>query len=353
MVYTGKGSYIFLKSENQSNVNNFGYSAAAVGADRHIPINPIVDLATLPEPKYKEMVLRTLDSEIASIIYTELLEKGQTTLETIYKDPFLMALAFHKKVVDTWSGTDDDITMDFTATTHRETFMIHIHIEDQSTANNDIDRTFYGCQINRYAWKIETGKLMKEIAGISCINAQSDVQLMSQSESNFHDDAWTQSGVNTGGWSDWDPNAPYHSSQITPTIGGAITAFKPKTIEIGFEYPKMAVHTLDSRIPSIEWDDFRTHYIEFGGIILTDASYQEVLKTYANKTLGTVKVTYGDAGKYMQFTNGYLKSIGQIKIPPRNVVLEDTIRYEGGVASALDVALRYSIATDPDPLITS
>jgi len=345
MVYTGKGSYVYLKAETV-----FGHAAAVIGASGHIPINPIVDLTQLPEPKYREAVLRTIDSEIASIIYTELLEKGATTLETIYKDPFLMALAFHKKVVDAWTGTDDDITLDFTANTHRESFMIHVHIEDQSTANNDIDRTFYGCQINKYAWKIETGKLMREIADITCINSQSDVQAMAQSETNFHDGNFNTNG----GWSDWDTDAPYHASQCTPLIGGvAITAFKPKTIEIGFEYPKQLVHTQDSRIGTIEWDDYRTHYCEFGGIILTDASYQEIMKLYANKTLGTVQVAYGNATKYMQFTNGYLKFIGNIKIPPRNALLEDTIRYEGGVASALDVALRYSNATDPDPLITS
>ena len=343
MPYTGKGSYIYIKSEG----GTFGFAAAAIGAAGHIPVGPLLNITELPESRYRESVNRTIDSEVANLIYTELMEKGEATMEFIYKDPFLMAMAFHHKVVDTpWTGTNDDITMDFSAVDHRESFMIHIHIHDSV---NPIDATFYGCQINSYRWKLEApGKILKEIVRVSSINNKEDVQAM-VCVNGFHDQRW---GDGVGGWGDWDPDAPYHATQITPTVGSPITSVKAKAVSIGFEYPKKAEHSIDSLITTVEYDDHRVHFFEIEGIQLTDADLVEIRKTYANKAKSTIKMAYGDATKYMQFTNGYLTNLDKLKLPPTNQALTTTLRWEGGEDSVISVALRYSIATDPDPMIT-
>lgn len=345
IVYTGKGSYIYIKTEGST----FGFSAAAIGASGHIPVNPCLDLSNLPEPKYREKIIKTMDSEHALLIYTELMEKGTADLEFIFKDIFLMAMAFHYKVVDTpWTGTDDDITMDFTAITHRESFMLHIHIDH---ATDPVDITFYGCQIEAYKWVVTPGELMKEVVTISCINAKEDVQVM-VCANGFHDQRW---GSAVGGWGNWDSDAPYHASQCTPTIGGAITSIALQSYSIGFEYPKKTEHTTDSMIAlNVNYDDFPVYFFEVEGPMLTDAELVEIRKTFANKTTNqTIKVTFGDATKYMQFINGYLKTCDNVKIPDSATVYKHKIRYEGGVNTALNVALRYSIATDPDPMITN
>ena len=291
-----------------------------------------------------------MDSEQALIIYTELMEKGTANLEFIMKDPFFMSRAFHYKNVDTpWTGTDDDIVMNFSATTHRETFMIHIHIDDVS---NPVDMTFYGCQIEAYKWVMEPGQLLKEVATITCINALEDVQVM-VCANDFHDQRW---GSAVGGWGNWDSNAPYHSSLCTPTIGGApLTTIAPQMVSIGFEYPKKTEHTTDSLLAiNVNYDDFPVYFFEVNGPMLTDAELVEIRKTFANKTTNqTLKMTFGDATKYMQFTKGYLKTCDNVKIPDSATAYKHTIRYEGGVDPVLSVALRYSIATDPDPMITN
>jgi len=196
---------------------------------------------------------------------------------------------------------------------------------------------------------------MKEVVTISCVNAKEDVQIMSQSQTNFHDDRFSQSGVNTGGWADWDTSAPYHASQCTPSLGGtAINTLATQAFSIGFEYPKKGDHTTDSYLATtINYDDFPVYFLELEGAMLSDAELVEIRKTFANKTTNqTCKVTFGVATKYMQFTNGYLKMVDNVKIPDAATAYKHKIRYEGGVDPALTVALRYSIATDPDPLIT-
>ena len=192
MVYSGKKSYGYIMIEGTK-------GAADPTSDQNIPLNPMETLVP-QKPKYVDEEIRTFDSLVPKVVYTKEKAPGEGPLESYFVDPFLLLAFFtHKTVGGTWVTGTGTITADFTDD-DEDTLGLQYHGHDQSAAVAHIEKLLkYGLP-QKYGWKVEPGKLLKEIAEVKFLDFSTNTQAMSCSNA-FHDQAF---GSGIGGWANWD-----------------------------------------------------------------------------------------------------------------------------------------------------
>jgi len=271
----------------------------------------------------------------------------------IYRDPFLMLAAFTKKVVaNPWTGTDNIITGDFTVETHNDYIWANFHIYH---ATAPIDKTCKGGKIVSYRLLIARNKPVKEIVKIKFATITDGAQVMNIATA-FHDDFISA----TIGWAFWAAKryySPTGSSISVATNYIADPEMKYHEIEFIINVLETFEYDTSAKSASYTYHESREYSARIKGDITGEALETEIEKDPASRVRDKIfRLTFA-AGLYLQFTNAMLFSLTKISDVEAGKAINQEAVYKGmpttaGVVSACSASLTYSIAQDPDIMIT-
>lgn len=346
VVYKGVKSYAYWFVESAG----FGLGNAA--SDQHIPFSPILKLS-IPRPEHVIIEEKTCNSLETSIVYSEELKPDEIEIETIFRDPFLICAAFTKKVVATpWTGTDDVITGDFTAETHNDYIGAHYYIYHPTAP---IEKTLKGGKIISYRLLIVKNKPIKEIVKIRFATITDESQVMNVATA-FHDDFISA----TIGWAFWAAKRYYSPTGSSISVAGSYIADpKMKYDEIEFIINVLETFEYDTsaKSASYTYHESREYMARLKGKIEDEVLETEIELDPASRSRDKIfRLTFA-TGLYLQFTNAMLFSLTKLGDTVAGKAIEQEGIYKGmpttaGVVSACSMSLTYSIAQDPDIMIT-
>ncbi|BDI54860.1 MAG: major tail protein [Lokiarchaeia virus VerdaV1] len=347
MVYQGKSSYAYWGIEAG------GYGLGNPATDAHIPFNPILKLS-IPRPEHVIIEEKTCNSLETSIVYSEELKPDEIEIETIFRDPFLLCATFTKKTVtDSWTGTDDVITGDFTAETHNDYIWAHYYIYD---ATAPIEKTLKGGKIISYRLLIVKNKPIKEIVKIKFATITDESVAMNVTTT-FHDDFISA----TIGWAFWAAiryYSPTGSSISTATSYIADPEMKYDEIEFIINVLETFEYDTSAKSASYTYHENREYMARLKGKITGEALETEIELDPASRSRDKIfRLTFA-TGLYLQFTNAMLFSLTKLEGIEAGKAIEQEAVFKGmpttaGVVSACSMSLTYSIAQDPDAMITN
>lgn len=341
MPQTGKDSKVYFFIESA------GWKLGDPNVDLQIAFNPM-ERIVIPKPIYTQKQIRTSDSLDFNMSFTELLQVGEGDIECVYKDPFLQLTAFGKKVVASpWTGTDDTITADFTADTHKDS--IGINYLKKSIGGADVQRSLLGGEVTSIGLKCEAGDLVREVVGVKIANFSTGYKAYVKA-----------TGYDDGAWSNWNGNAPngYHSSQVTlkfNATGFKDHGFKWKSFEWKSRLDKTQEHVGSSKIADIRYPGEREHLLTLTGKFTSTSLQLELEKDEKDRIHGDCEIILtDDAGntETRKFTNAIIDTCDNYDIPPAAEAKESTITIKGTRKPALSFSGNYDEADDPDAYIT-
>ena len=346
MVITGLNSYAY------GGIESGGYGTGDPTSDQQIPLNPIIKLS-IPRPEHVIIEEKTCNALETSIVYSEELKPDEIEIETIFRDPFLLCAVFTKKTVtNPWTGTDDVITGDFTAETHNDYIWINYHIYH---ATAPIDKTLKGGKIISYRLLIVKNKPIKEIVKIKFATITDGAHVMNVPTA-FHDDFISA----TIGWAFWAAKryySPTGSSISTATSYIADPEMKYDEIEFIINVLETFEYDTSAKSASYTYHESREYMARLKGKITGEALETEIEVDPASRVRNkTFRLTFA-TGLYLQFTNAMLFSLTKVSDVVAGKAIEQEAIYKGmpttaGVVSACSMSLTYSIAQDPDCMIT-
>lgn len=346
MVYQGKDSYAYAFIESA------GFGLGNPASDQHIPLNPIIKLS-VPRPEYVVVEEKTCNSLETSIVYSEELKPDEIEIETIFRDPFLLCSVFTKKTVATpWTGTNNVITGDFTVETHNDYIGMHYHVYH---ATAPIDKTLKGGKIISYRLLVAKNKPIKEIVKIRFATITDGAQAMNCATA-FHDDFISA----TIGWAFWAGEryySPTGASISTATVYIADPQMKYDEIEFIINVLETFEHDTSAKSAAYTYHESREYSARIKGKITGEALETEIELDPASRARDlTFRLTFA-TGLYLQFTNAMLFSLTKLEGIEAGKAVEQEAVYKGmptllGVVSACSMSLTYSVAQDPDIMIT-
>jgi len=346
MVYTGKSSYAY------GGIESGGYGLGDITIDQHIPFNPIIKLS-VPRPEYVITEEKTCNALETNIVYSEELKPDEIEIETIFRDPFWLCMAFTKKTVETpWTGTDDIITGDFTTEDHNDYIFVHYYIYH---ATAPIEKTVKGGKIVSYRLLVAKNKPIKEIIKIKFATITNESLAMNVVTA-FHDDFISA----TIGWAFWAGKryySPTGASISTATSYIADPEMKYDEIEFIINVLETYEYDTSAKSASYTYHESREYSARLKGKITGEALETEIELDPASRTRDKIfKLTIA-TGLYLQFTNAMLFSLTKLSEIEAGKAIEQEAIYKGmpttaGVVSACSMSLTYSIAQDPDIMIT-
>lgn len=159
MVMIGHGSYAYWGRGPT-------YKSGDPSTQTHHPFNPSLQL-DLPTITYNQKKEATADKLIPNLIWDEQLVPGVITLESRFRDPFVLGEIFgYKGVPGTWAGDGSDIiTMNHSNLNNLDkNLWLQAHIYDFSGLSKPIDILYDGGQPLSYEWNGGSGKPLVERA---------------------------------------------------------------------------------------------------------------------------------------------------------------------------------------------
>ncbi len=343
MVKTGLGSKAFWFIESG------GWKQGDPYTDIQIGFNPMEKI-TIPKPTFTQKQIRTSDSLDFNFSFSELLQLGEGEIESVYRDPFLMLTAFGKKVVETpWTGTDDTITADFTADTHRDTIGLNYLKKDSAAGGSDLERSLLGGEITSIGLKCETGDLVREVIGVKFAATGQRYKAFT-----------TVPAFDDGSWSKWNGNAVngYHSTQVELKFGAtgmSSLGFKWKSFEYKSLLEKTQEHVGSSKIADIRYPGNREHTLNLTGKFTDNTLMEELEKDEDDRTHADIEVILtDDVGneEIRKFTNAIIDTADNYDIPAAAEGKESTLSFKGTRKPALTFSGNYDESDDPDDYIT-
>lgn len=343
MVYLGKDSYIYWGYNSDA-----GTSAGEPGTDQNIPFNPIESLPENMEPKYTDEVKKTMDSLRPKYIYTKEKTPSEFTIETSYRDPFLMAAFFPNRAVS-WTNPYT-ITGDFTANTDDDLLWIQLHIHDAESTDH-LNRLYEQVIPMTYEWSFEPGGLLVERATFKCLDWSTNTQAMS-CNNNFHDLSF---GTAVGGWGAWDTSGCGSTGKrsstnmvikwdTTSNLGTVATAASISGIDLEnltltIDRSKASKQIASSLTHTKYWDETLEFTCTLSGLLNSLDEIEEFEKTFCNRTTtNDLRIWYDTTAnyeKYITCTNVYIDPQESTfpGIPESGNPIEYTLVFKGGVDS--------------------
>lgn len=344
--YQGSKSYAYWGIEGG------GFGLGNPASDQQIPFNPITKL-TIPRPEHVVVEEKTCNALETSIVYSEEIKPDEIEVETIFRDPFLLCAVFtNKTVTNPWTGTGDIITGDFTVETHNDYIWAHYYIYH---ATAPIEKTLKGGKIISYRLLIVKNKPIKEIVKIRFATITDASQAMNVPTA-FHDDFISA----TIGWAFWAGIRYYPPTGASISVATSYIADpKMKYAEIEFIINVLETfkHDTSSKSASYTHHESREYSARIKGDIIDEVLETEIEKDVASRVRDKIfRLTFA-TGLYLQFTNAMLFSLTKISEVEAGKAVEQEAIYKGmptlaGVVSACSMSLTYSIAQDPDIMIT-
>jgi len=346
MIYHGKSSYAYWGIEAG------GFGLGDITSDVHIPFNPILRLS-IPRPEHVITEEKTCNSLETSIVYSEELKPDEIEIETIFRDPFLLCAGFpNKTVANPWTGTDDVITGDFTGELDNDYIWAHYYIYH---ATAPIEKTLKGGKIISYRLLVVKNKPIKEIVKIKFATI-TDESLAMNVATAFHDDFISA----TIGWAFWAAKRYYSPTGASISVATSYIADpKMKYDEIEFIMNVLETFEYDTSAKSAAYTyhESREYMARIKGKIEDEILETEIEVDPASRVRNkTFRLTFA-TGMYLQFTNAMLFSLTKLGDIVAGKAIEQEAIYKGmptllGVVSACTMSLTYSIAQDPDIMIT-
>ncbi len=346
MVYLGKSSYAYAFIESA------GFGLGNPASDQHLPLNPIIKLS-IPRPEYAITEEKLCNALETGMVYSEELKPDEIEIETIFRDPWLLCAVFTKKTVETpWTGTDDVITGDFTVESHNDYIGMHYYIYH---ATAPIEKTLKGGKIISYRLLVAKNKPIKEIVKIRFATITDGAQAMNVATA-FHDDFISA----TIGWAFWAAMRYYSPiGAAISTTGNYIADPLMKYDEIEFIINVLEAFEYDTSAKSVSYTyhESREYSARIKGKITGETLETEIEVDPASRVRDkTFRLTFA-TGLYLQFTNAMLFSLTKLEGIEAGKAIEQEAVYKGmpttaGVVSACSMSLTYSIAHDPDVMIT-
>lgn len=350
MVYTGQKSYAYLMIEATK-------GAADPSSDVLIPLNPMKDFGS-PKPKYAETIEHTFDKLEPKIIYSNELVPGEGPLPTSFRDPFTMLTFFtHKTVGGTWGTGTGTINADFTDNDDVDTVGLQYRLKD-ALSTNEIDKLLKHGLPQKYAWKIEPGKLLAEIPEFKFLNFATNTQAPAINN-NFHDQAF---GSGVGGWANWDNTGLNGTGKrsVTDMVlhwnDTALTGLKIKTMLMEFSVPSESEQIYSSLAHSVDYKAVREFKLTLEGFV-SDlsliAEYEQIFSARTKQTLKLYQDFTTNYEKYLQFTQAYISGDSDVvSIPESGKAAEVSVTIMGGEETAASFSGKYKDRPDPSALIT-
>lgn len=332
------GSYFF-----------WGYEASFGGGiqGEHLPFNKILSI-TIPDVEYTTVVSHSASSLKHTTETTAHLVTPEMEIESEFNSPFVLLNATqYNTITAAWTGTGDAITGNFSATTHRTSIWVQVHLENQD-GSNDEDLTFKGGFITEYHFVIEEGQPIKERFKIQFQTVAAATQAP-DIDAGLDDGEFDTTGVD-GGYANWDgtENQTIPSSNCTVTWNNAALAGIHWTkIDLPIMIPRNYAQDGSSTAPVFATDKERPQpEISVEGYWKGDQDTSEVLATYESKTKATFKIQYGTT-KYLQYTNTY-----KAKRSSYNQKAEKgTLLFKGGASYVFSYSWTANEATNPSDYI--
>jgi len=346
MVYQGKSSYAYWGIEAG------GFGLGDTTSDIHIPFNPIIKLS-IPRPEYVITEEKLCNALETGMVYSEELKPDEIEIETIFRDPFLLCAAFpNKTVANPWTGTDDVITGDFTVELDNDYIWAHYYIYH---ATAPIEKTLKGGKIISYRLLIVRNKPIKEIVKIKFATITDESDAMDCATA-FHDDFISA----TCGWAFWAAKRYYSPTGASISVATSYIAdpkMKYDEIEFIINVLDTFEYDISSKSAAYTYHESREYMARIKGKIEDEILETEIELDPASRVRDkTFRLTFA-TGMYLQFTNAMLFSLTKIGDVVAGKAIEQEAIYKGmptllGVVSACTMSLTYSIAQDPDTMIT-
>lgn len=344
MVKTGKDSKVYFFIESA------GWKLGDPNVDLQISLNPMEKIV-IPKPVYSQKQIRTSSSLDFDISFSELLNTGEGDIEAVYRDPMFMLTAFTKKeVANPWTGTDDVITGDFTAETHKDTFGMNYIKKDSESSGSDTERSVLGGEATSIGLKCEAGDLVREVIGVKFANFSTGYKTFVKAD-----------GYDDGTWSIWNGNAVngYHSTQVTLKWGGTgfkDLGFKWKSFEWKSMLEKTQEHVGSSKIADIKYPGNKEHTLTLTGKFTDNTLPLELEKDEKDRSHADIEIVLSDDesnDSTWKFTNAIIDTQDNYDIPVAAEGKEVTITMKGTRKPVLSFSGSYDEADDPTSRITN
>lgn len=152
-----KYSYIFFGRSST-------WKGGVPATDENIGFNPIVNSTDIANLVQKFETAVTCGSNDPDMEWEGPLGPADMTIRALFRDPLTLLCYFtNKEVPAEWSGTDDEITANFSSQVDIDNnIWIQIHVHDGSGSVKHLNFLLDGGRITSYKWIIEAGKPMYE-----------------------------------------------------------------------------------------------------------------------------------------------------------------------------------------------
>ena len=159
-----------------------------------------------------------------------------------------------------------------------------------------------------------------------------------------------------GGWSMWDgeiltsaEKVVLASNCVISVGGSAPTGLRVKSITFEINVPKAMEFVYSSQTAGITWEEGQGPWkCSISGKLSGNQNLSEMNSQLSSKTKSIIKFAYNlGEDKYLQFTNGVLRTIDGLGIAKAGETTDVTYMYEGAGGSDLTFSWTGTEATDP------
>lgn len=349
MVMIGSESYIYWG-------HGTTYKGGDPSSDKHLPFNPILNI-DFPTVTYEQEKETTADKLISNIIYDKELTPGTVSVESRFRDPFLLSEIFtYKGLPTTWTGTADVMTFNHSALTNWDkNLWLQAHINDASGDGKHLNILYDGGQPLTYEWEVGAGLPLIERCDIEFSELSVNTQAV-DIDDELDDGSFDTTGID-GGWSNWDGAYTAANGEValskdcTISMGGtSIAGIDIESCRLVVETPRTNYWVQSSLTVAGMYLMPMNWYAELSGKLSGNDDVAEFLAAIGSKTKSTFKIQYGTT-KYLQFTNAYYKGADPLVTVRAGEAGETTYRIEPAANSVLTYYWSANEGTNPSDYI--